>query len=345
MRIRVTFFALVAALSFPLSAVAQEWAAPRLRTGGPDEWKNPIVHRRIEVDAGVGDRSKWVALYTAADFNKLRDLSKSPCENARCGVRVVHTLRSDSDVESFKEMVLQTTTPWLMHYALEAGLAAATGAVAGGVVGGIAGLLYAAFVEVADGTVQDRAADFASVVAKGGEVRYAEALRGSGPYTLERAVYYRVRVGDEIRIFPLWLDRMRAEIAGPAEAPTKTLEDQAREADEKLVVDNTPAPKHADCVAWKALLQYAHGWKVTSGSDGKDVIWKWGSDNNLITTADGASSNPSGFRLRTDPRATATGCMIQIIGYGNAFIDGYERGELRINTGGQTFVMKKRAPQ
>ena len=338
MRIGVVL-ALFWAIVPPNDAAAQDWIAPRTLYPS-SEWTRPIVPREIDVSAGPTDVNKWVALYTPSDFNKLRNLTKAPCESGTCGSRVLHTLRTDADVEAFKARVLPRDQSALLPFATSLAFNAMHWSV---------GILEALWDLVNEtqmgGGYSARAADFGSVIARGGEVRYSETLRGSGPYTLERVIFYRINVGDEVRIFPLWLSRIRAEIDGPEKPePVKPAAEPPKQPEVKEI-DSAPAPKHADCVAWKEFLQHPQGWKITAGAESKTLIWKWGVDGNLVTTSDGKVSNPAGYRLRTDPRATNTGCMIQIIGVGNAFIDGYEGGQLTISVDGRSYRMQKYKPE
>ncbi|HEV7588861.1 MAG TPA: hypothetical protein VGO40_12165 [Longimicrobium sp.] len=188
-----------------LHAQAIEWKGPTLQFP-PDRWRPPLVPRRIELNGQPTNPSSWVVLYAASDWNRLKNLGAADCATERCSMVTVDTLRTAADVSRLRFILIPSgsnpTVDWL--------------------VSGVTNLLgpYVGFGQwVADYARNVALDDFKkasgqldAVLAPGGAVRYEERLRGTGPYYLDRTIYYRIRVGDEVRLYPIWYSRLRAEI-------------------------------------------------------------------------------------------------------------------------------------
>jgi hypothetical protein len=188
-----------------VSAQAIEWKGPTLQFP-PDSWRRPIVERRIELNGQPTNPAAWVVLYTAPNWNRLKNLAAADCASENCATATVDTLKTAADVARLRSLLIPAgsnpTVDWL--------------------VSGMANLLgpFVSFGQwIADYARNVALDDFRkasgqldAVLAPGGAVRYEERLRGTGPYALERTIYYRIGVGDEVRLIPIWYSRLRAEI-------------------------------------------------------------------------------------------------------------------------------------
>jgi hypothetical protein len=182
-----------------------DWKGPLIQFP-PDRWRPTQVERQIQTNGQPANPSAWVVEYTAAEFNRLKNLSAPSCTLQNCGRVTVDTLKTAADVSRVRSILIppasNPTVEWL--------------------VSGAVGLLppAASFVDwianyVMNMALQDftkASGELDAVLAAGGAIRYEERLRGTGPFYLDRTIYYRIRVGNTVRLYPIWYSRLRAEI-------------------------------------------------------------------------------------------------------------------------------------
>jgi hypothetical protein len=188
------------------AAAQAEWTVPRLITI-PDEWHPILVPRRIDIDDSPNDPSKWVVLYSAPAWNRLKALSAADCATGECSTRVVMGLTTDADVQNLRKLIIpQGTDPVLDFFV------GTVASVLGPLVSWSKWLVDLMLLNSGSNDLNRQSASAAALLAKGGEVKYEERISGKGPFFLDRVVYYRVVVGKEVRVLPIWVSRLRAEI-------------------------------------------------------------------------------------------------------------------------------------
>jgi hypothetical protein len=171
--------------------------------GLADTWKHRFVSYTLRWGRPSTDERQWFYELSSSEFARLKRMSD--CPEGTCPERTVFKVQNSSDVAYLRDILVRKrgeTVKWAIGFA------------AGFSPHGRAYEVLMFLLGQSSSAKNYRAAvgNLDVLIGRGGEIVYEERLTSGSSYWLTRSILYRIRMGDEVRMVPLWVTTFPAHI-------------------------------------------------------------------------------------------------------------------------------------
>jgi hypothetical protein len=171
--------------------------------GAIDDWKVPFAQYTFRWGVLSTDQSQWRYEFGALEFEKMKRLSD--CSNRKCPERIAKKLRTDNDVKELRSLLSLQSNEFVRTV-----IGLTVGLTRYGLAYDVVNIILGSTPAARKYRVTTESLDY--LIARGGEVVYEERITLSSGYWFTRSLYYRIKLGDETKIIPLWVSTLPVKI-------------------------------------------------------------------------------------------------------------------------------------
>lgn len=188
---------------FVMQVKAQQMIYDPYHFGAIDNWKEPFARYTFRWGTPSTDHSQWRYEFDSPEFKKMKLLSD--CTDRNCPERIAKKLRTDKDVKELRALL-----PLQSNEFVKTVIGLTIGMTRYGLAYDVVNIVLGSTQAARKFRVSTESLDH--LIARGGEVVYEERITLSSGYWFTRSLYYRIKLGDEMKIIPLWVSTLPATV-------------------------------------------------------------------------------------------------------------------------------------